>query len=164
MMHLMSCCSLLLLTASTVFADFTGQVVLVLDGDTIEVLHNQHPERIRLNGIDCPEKGQAYGKRAKHAALVARGRQTRRSTTRIADTGPRVYAQRAGLDRSFHRTGLIMVPNASRPIIIRKQTRDTKRKNAPRISASMLAHLLLFHRPFCFNCSDGVAVRLRELL
>ena len=38
--------------------DFTGPVVSVLDGDTIEVLHNRHPERIRLNGIDCPEKGQ----------------------------------------------------------------------------------------------------------
>jgi len=33
-----------------------------------EVLHNNRPERIRLNGIDCPEKGQAYGKRAKQAA------------------------------------------------------------------------------------------------
>ena len=39
-----------------------------MDGDTLEVLHNQHPERIRLSGIDCSEKGQAYGKRAKHAA------------------------------------------------------------------------------------------------
>jgi micrococcal nuclease len=27
-----------------------------------------HLERIRLNGIDCPEKGQAFGKRAKQAA------------------------------------------------------------------------------------------------
>ncbi|MDZ4733512.1 MAG: thermonuclease family protein [Nitrospirota bacterium] len=49
-------------------SDFTGKVVGVIDGDTIEVLHNQHPERIRLSGIDCPEKGQAFGKRAKQAA------------------------------------------------------------------------------------------------
>ena len=35
--------------------------------NTIEVLHNTHTERIRLNGIDCLEKGQAYGKRAKQA-------------------------------------------------------------------------------------------------
>lgn len=41
---------------------------LALDGDTLEVLHNQHPERIRLSGIDCPEKSQAFGKRAKQAA------------------------------------------------------------------------------------------------
>lgn len=40
--------------------EFSGPVVAVLDGDTIEVLHNNRPERIRLNGIDCPEKGQAY--------------------------------------------------------------------------------------------------------
>jgi micrococcal nuclease len=38
------------------FAGFTGPVVSVLDGDTIEVLHNTHPERIRLSGIDCLEK------------------------------------------------------------------------------------------------------------
>ena len=49
-------------------ADFSGLVVSVLDGDTIEVLHNNRPERIRLSGIDCPEKGQAYGTRAKQAA------------------------------------------------------------------------------------------------
>ena len=48
-------------------AEFTGKVVGVTDGDTIEVLHNGRAERIRLNGIDCPEKGQAYGKRAKQA-------------------------------------------------------------------------------------------------
>lgn len=49
-------------------SDYTGKVVSVLDGDTIEVLNGHHVECIRLNGIDCPEKGQAFGKRAKQAA------------------------------------------------------------------------------------------------
>jgi endonuclease YncB( thermonuclease family) len=35
------------------FAEKTT-VVGVLDGDTIEVLHNNRAERIRLNGIDRP--------------------------------------------------------------------------------------------------------------
>src|SRR5215831_12407500 len=48
--------------------DFSGPVISVLDGDTIEVLHNTRAERIGLNGIDCPEKGQPYGKKAKQAA------------------------------------------------------------------------------------------------
>ena len=36
-----------------------------MDGDTIEVLHNGKAERIRLNGIDCPENKQAFGQKAK---------------------------------------------------------------------------------------------------
>jgi endonuclease YncB( thermonuclease family) len=40
-------------------ANFTGSVVRFLDGDTLEVMQNHHPERIRLNGIDFPEDGQA---------------------------------------------------------------------------------------------------------
>lgn len=59
-----------LLTSSPAVAvsEYHGKAVHVLDGDTIEVLHNGQAERIRLNGIDCPEKGQAYGQKAKHAA------------------------------------------------------------------------------------------------
>lgn len=41
--------SAVLLLDSQVFAsEFTGQVVSILDGDTIEILHEGHPERIRL--------------------------------------------------------------------------------------------------------------------
>ena len=58
----------LLGTVPTLAADFSGPVVGVLDGDTIEVLNGHHTERIRLSGIDCPEKGQAYGQNAKQAA------------------------------------------------------------------------------------------------
>ncbi|MGC4095756.1 MAG: thermonuclease family protein [Nitrospira sp.] len=46
---------------------FTGRVVAVLDGDTLEVLHSGKAERIRLTGIDCPEKKQPFGQRAKQA-------------------------------------------------------------------------------------------------
>jgi len=70
--------------------DFTAPVVSVLNGDTIEVLHNQHPERIRLNGIDCPEKGQAFGNNAKHA------------TSELV-FGKDVTLQTHGLDK-YHRT------------------------------------------------------------
>ncbi len=45
--------------------EFTGKVVRVLDGDTIEVMHGGRAERVRLNGIDCPEKGQPFGTKAK---------------------------------------------------------------------------------------------------
>jgi len=68
MKRLALCSVLLLFSSSLDAADFSGQVVSVLDGDTIEVLHNNRAERIRLNGIDCPEKGQAYDKKAKQAA------------------------------------------------------------------------------------------------
>jgi endonuclease YncB( thermonuclease family) len=33
--------------------------VVIIDGDTLEVLNGHHADRIRLSGIDCPEKGQA---------------------------------------------------------------------------------------------------------
>lgn len=57
-----------LLAHSALAGEFTGQVVGVLDGDTLEVLTGHHTERIRLSGIDCPEKGQAFGQKAKQAA------------------------------------------------------------------------------------------------
>ncbi len=51
-----------------VILTFTGKVVGVTDGDTITVMHNLVGEKVRLNGIDCPERRQAFGNRAKQAA------------------------------------------------------------------------------------------------
>ncbi|MFA7692846.1 MAG: thermonuclease family protein [Candidatus Hydrogenedentales bacterium] len=45
--------------------EFKGRVVGVADGDTISVLRDGKAVRIRLWGIDTPEKKQAYGTRAK---------------------------------------------------------------------------------------------------
>ncbi len=44
----------------------TGYVVSIADGDTFTLLTSQKKQlRIRLYGIDCPEKAQAYGTVAK---------------------------------------------------------------------------------------------------
>lgn len=47
-------------------ADMKGRVVGVVDGDTVDVLVAEHDSyRIRLAGIDAPEKAQPFGQVAK---------------------------------------------------------------------------------------------------
>lgn len=41
-----------------------GKVVGISDGDTITVLVDETQVKVRLHGIDCPEKGQPFGNRA----------------------------------------------------------------------------------------------------
>jgi endonuclease YncB( thermonuclease family) len=45
--------------------EFVGQVVGVSDGDTVTVRSGRQTIKIRLAAIDCPEKRQAFGARAK---------------------------------------------------------------------------------------------------
>ena len=45
----------------------SGKVVAVLDGDTITVLHDNVQTRVRITGIDAPEKKQAFGQRSKQS-------------------------------------------------------------------------------------------------
>lgn len=48
--------------------EFTGKVVHIADGDTLTVLDaDKVQHKIRLHGIDAPEKGQAFGAKAKEA-------------------------------------------------------------------------------------------------
>ena len=56
-----------LLLAQAANADFTGKVVKVTDGDTIPVLRNNEQIKIRLAGIDAPEKGQPFGNVARQS-------------------------------------------------------------------------------------------------
>lgn len=44
---------------------FAGRIVGVTDGDTIAVMRDGRSARVRLEGIDCPERGQDFGARAK---------------------------------------------------------------------------------------------------
>ena len=47
-------------------ADLRGRVVAVSDGDTVTVLDaERHQHKVRLAGIDAPEKAQAFGQASK---------------------------------------------------------------------------------------------------
>lgn len=68
-----SCCHLIALTITLCIfwseiahaKTIKGKVVGVHDGDTITVLQNKTPYKIRLIGIDTPELGQPFGRTAK---------------------------------------------------------------------------------------------------
>jgi endonuclease YncB( thermonuclease family) len=55
-----------ILTFQVAYAEtYTGRVVGVSDGDTITVLDRSNVQhKVRLSGIDAPEKAQPYGQRA----------------------------------------------------------------------------------------------------
>ncbi len=48
-------------------SSFEGKVVRIIDGDTIEVNHENKLTRIRFFGIDAPELKQSFGKQSKEA-------------------------------------------------------------------------------------------------
>jgi endonuclease YncB( thermonuclease family) len=56
-----------LAAAASAAETFSGRVVGVTDGDTITVLRGRDPVRVRLEGIDCPERGQDFATRARQA-------------------------------------------------------------------------------------------------
>ena len=58
--------AMLVTTPSLIWA-WSGEVVGITDGDTITVLHSKTLKdvKIRLYGIDCPEGGQPFSKKAK---------------------------------------------------------------------------------------------------
>lgn len=54
----------LLLSAVPLPQSFRARVVSIADGDTFTVLFQRQQIRIRLHGIDCPEPGQPFYRRA----------------------------------------------------------------------------------------------------
>ncbi|WP_103600326.1 thermonuclease family protein [Campylobacter concisus] len=62
----------ILWVASPLFA-LSGKVVSIHDGDTITVLSGKEQTKVRLYGIDAPEKKQDYGQKSKQflANLIA---------------------------------------------------------------------------------------------
>ncbi len=72
-------CFLPFLSLATPANTLTGKVVKITDGDTLYVLDTNYKEhKIRLAGIDAPERKQAYGLASrKHLASIVAGKQVR---------------------------------------------------------------------------------------
>jgi endonuclease YncB( thermonuclease family) len=91
--------------------NFGGKVVGVKDGDTIEVLFEGKSQTIRLVDIDCPEKKQAFGAKAKQftsdfcfgkeVSIESNGKRDRYN--RILGT---VYVENKNLNQELVKAGL----------------------------------------------------------
>jgi endonuclease YncB( thermonuclease family) len=65
---------ILLALSGSAIADISGKVVAVTDGDTIKTLDSNNVQyKVRLTGIDAPEKAQPFGNASRKylASLVA---------------------------------------------------------------------------------------------
>ena len=64
-------------THSASAAALTGRIVSIVDGDTVTLLDaNLQQHKIRLSGIDAPEKRQPFGNRSRlHLGALVFGRQ-----------------------------------------------------------------------------------------
>ena len=88
----------LALGAPAIAAQEYSKVISIADGDTITVLSpSEHQVRVRLYGIDCPEKGQAFGNRAKQA-------------TASAVHGVTVALQQMSIDRYDRIVAVVLMP------------------------------------------------------
>ena len=69
---------LVFLSLATLADTLTGKVVKITDGDTLYVLDANYKEhKIRLAGIDAPERKQAYGLASrKHLASIVAGKRS----------------------------------------------------------------------------------------
>ena len=68
-----------LLLSPPALSDISGRVVAVTDGDTIKVLDADNVQyKVRLKGIDAPERGQPFGKASRnHLAFMVAGKEVR---------------------------------------------------------------------------------------
>jgi len=112
-----------------------GKCVGVSDGDTIRVLCNRKEIIVRLEGIDCPERGQDFGTRAQQytgALVFGRHVQVRVVThDRYGRAVARVLVQGKDLSVELVRAGLAWhYTRYSRDPLLAKAEKEARAKKA----------------------------------
>jgi endonuclease YncB( thermonuclease family) len=87
-LHCLACALLLFIGGFTEAAEFSGKVITVLDGDTLLVLRNNHPVKVRLAEIDAPEKMQTFGETSRRSLSdMVLGKQVKVSSQAVDQYG-----------------------------------------------------------------------------
>lgn len=86
--RLLICAALICLCALANAEEFSGKVIAVIDGDTLLVLRDGHPVKVRLAEIDAPEKAQPFGMASqKSLAEMVKGEQVKVVSSAVDDYG-----------------------------------------------------------------------------
>lgn len=97
----------------TIAFAWTGKVVNVSDGDTITVMHDGTQTKVRLYGIDSPEKAQPFGQKARDlAASMVAGKTVEvkeMDTDRYGRTVGMVTVEGRGLNEAMVQNGYAWV-------------------------------------------------------
>ena len=127
--------SIMVLGQQACAESYKGKTVKVADGDTITVLRDGRPQKIRLHGIDTPEKAQAFGQRAKKFTLALVGGKvvtvTVKATDRYGRTVGVVHLGARCLNEALLRAGLAwhykQYSKSKRYAALEKEARRKKR-------------------------------------
>ena len=114
--------------------DFSGKVISIADGDTVTVFISAEEKiKVRLNGIDCPEKAQDFGQRAKEF-------------TSLACFGKIVKVHSFGKDKYGRTLGEVILP-------------DGKSLNKELLKAGLAWHYKKYSSDATLDSLEGVARR-----
>ncbi len=95
--RLLVCAALSGLSLLANAGEFSGKVIVVMDGDTLLVLKEGEPVKVRLAEIDAPEKAQPFGMASqKSLAEMVKGRQVKVNSRAVDDYGRVVATIRVG--------------------------------------------------------------------
>jgi len=78
--------------------DFQGKIVSIADGDTVTVLRGTEQVKVRLDGIDAPEKNQSFGTRSRDALAGLVSGKTVTVQSKGTDRYGRTPGRRGGQD------------------------------------------------------------------
>lgn len=90
-----------------------GKVVRIVDGDTVEVLRGKEKVKVRVYGVDTPERRQPFGKRATQATASLVG--NKRVEVEVMDvdrygrTVARLHGPHGELSEELVRAGMAWV-------------------------------------------------------